>query len=344
MRIARPALALSLMAAVWPARTRHAGRGPGLAGADDARRWRRANTTGSSRIPIAAKARRCASCIAWKASAASSGSSRSTAADARSSARRARSMRTCLIGVSCSSSRVPTRARCSRRCRRRAPSSRPSICSRCARAVATAGPRRARRSRSGHATHTDTATGSGWTRRQRCRCARRSATGRAAARADPVHQARHAHEPAARETEPSVDASGFRWVRSARPVADRRVVATWRPLKVPPGFRLVGSRLQSLPGHPMPVQHLVFSDGFASVSVFIEPGSRNATGTGRGLAHGRGEHVYDDRAGVHHHCRGGGAADHGPRHRNFACAGRGQRRRPATVSIDSPDGNPDARP
>jgi sigma-E factor negative regulatory protein RseB len=26
----------------------------------------------------------------------------------------------------------------------------------------------------------------------------------------------------------------------------------------------------------MPVQHLVFSDGFASVSVFIEPGSRNA--------------------------------------------------------------------
>jgi sigma-E factor negative regulatory protein RseB len=86
----------------------------------------------------------------------------------------------------------------------------------------------------------------------------------------------HTNMPA-RETEPSVDASGFRWVRSARPVVDRRVVAAgWRPLKVPPGFRLVGSRVQSLPGHPMPVQHLVFSDGFASVSVFIEPGSRNA--------------------------------------------------------------------
>jgi len=27
----------------------------------------------------------------------------------------------------------------------------------------------------------------------------------------------------------------------------------------------------------MPVQHLVFSDGFASVSVFIEPGARNAS-------------------------------------------------------------------
>ncbi len=81
----------------------------------------------------------------------------------------------------------------------------------------------------------------------------------------------------AHETEPSVDASGFQWVRSARRVIDQRVVVSgWRPLKVPPGFRLVGSRLQSLPGHPMPVQHLVFSDGFASVSVFIEPGSRNA--------------------------------------------------------------------
>jgi sigma-E factor negative regulatory protein RseB len=88
----------------------------------------------------------------------------------------------------------------------------------------------------------------------------------------------HTNMPAS-ETEPSVDASGFRWVRSARPGSDRRVAvaaASWRALKVPPGFRLVGSRVQSLPGHPMPVQHLVFSDGFASVSVFIEPGSRNA--------------------------------------------------------------------
>ena len=86
----------------------------------------------------------------------------------------------------------------------------------------------------------------------------------------------HTNMPA-HETEPSVDASGFRWVRSTRSVAERRVAsAGWRPLKIPPGFRLVGSRIQSLPGHPMPVQHLVFSDGFASVSVFIEPGSRNA--------------------------------------------------------------------
>jgi sigma-E factor negative regulatory protein RseB len=77
--------------------------------------------------------------------------------------------------------------------------------------------------------------------------------------------------------EPKVDATGYRWMRPKRRVAEVAVTPSgWRPLKVPPGFRLVGTRQQSVPGVPMPVQHLVFSDGFASVSVFIEPGSRNA--------------------------------------------------------------------
>jgi sigma-E factor negative regulatory protein RseB len=44
-------------------------------------------------------------------------------------------------------------------------------------------------------------------------------------------------------------------------------------VRVPPGFRLVASRIQVMPGSPMPAQHLIFSDGMASISVFIEPGS-----------------------------------------------------------------------
>jgi sigma-E factor negative regulatory protein RseB len=77
--------------------------------------------------------------------------------------------------------------------------------------------------------------------------------------------------------EPTVDATGYRWMRSNRRVADvPSARGGWRPLKVPPGFRLVGARQQMVPGVPMPVQHLVFSDGFASVSVFIEPGAHNA--------------------------------------------------------------------
>jgi sigma-E factor negative regulatory protein RseB len=77
---------------------------------------------------------------------------------------------------------------------------------------------------------------------------------------------------AARELEPAVDATGFQWVRASKRADPQVAGIGWRPRKVPPGFRLVATRVQIVPGVPMPVQHLIFSDGFASVSVFIEPG------------------------------------------------------------------------
>jgi len=81
-----------------------------------------------------------------------------------------------------------------------------------------------------------------------------------------------------RAVEPTVDATGFRWMRSNRHVAEVVVPPVgWRALKLPPGFQLVGTRQQTVPGVPMPVQHLLFTDGFAFVSVFIEPGARNTS-------------------------------------------------------------------
>jgi len=77
---------------------------------------------------------------------------------------------------------------------------------------------------------------------------------------------------AARELEPAVDATGYQWVRAGKRSEPSSANVGWRPRKVPPGFKLVATRVQVLPGVPMPVQHLIFSDGFASVSVFIEPG------------------------------------------------------------------------
>jgi sigma-E factor negative regulatory protein RseB len=77
-----------------------------------------------------------------------------------------------------------------------------------------------------------------------------------------------------RHLRPAVDTTGFQWVRAGRR-AEPRVAgppsASWLPRKMPPGFRLVVSRSQAVPGSPIPMQHLIFSDGFASVSVFIEP-------------------------------------------------------------------------
>jgi sigma-E factor negative regulatory protein RseB len=72
------------------------------------------------------------------------------------------------------------------------------------------------------------------------------------------------------ELEPAVDATGYQWLR-ARPRDERRAAAAWMPRKIPPGFRLVAIRSQIPPGLPMRTQHLIFSDGFASVSIFIEP-------------------------------------------------------------------------
>jgi sigma-E factor negative regulatory protein RseB len=83
----------------------------------------------------------------------------------------------------------------------------------------------------------------------------------------------------ARDIEPTVDATGFQWVRTGRKLAAMPQLPAnngWRPVRVPPGFRLVASRLQVMPGSPMPAQHLIFSDGIAAISVFIEP----ATGSG----------------------------------------------------------------
>ena len=76
-----------------------------------------------------------------------------------------------------------------------------------------------------------------------------------------------------RELEPAVDATGYQWVRAGKRSEPSASGGGWRPRKVPPGFRLVATRLQVVPGVPVPVQHLIFSDGFASVSVFIEPGT-----------------------------------------------------------------------
>jgi sigma-E factor negative regulatory protein RseB len=80
----------------------------------------------------------------------------------------------------------------------------------------------------------------------------------------------------AKDVEPAVDATGFQWVRTDRKLAAMPQLPGsngLRPLRVPPGFRLIASRLQVMPGSPMPAQHLIFSDGIAAISVFIEPGA-----------------------------------------------------------------------
>jgi sigma-E factor negative regulatory protein RseB len=79
-----------------------------------------------------------------------------------------------------------------------------------------------------------------------------------------------AHIPKA-ELEPAVDAHGYRWVRrDSEPVDSSALTVSWEANTLPAGFHMTASARQMLPSGP--VEHLVFSDGLASVSVFVEMG------------------------------------------------------------------------
>lgn len=76
---------------------------------------------------------------------------------------------------------------------------------------------------------------------------------------------------------PQASTEGFRWLRHDGLASDPGLAVgqpsaaapAWNASRLPPGFRMTRRSLQRLPGIDRPVAHLVFSDGLASVSVFI---------------------------------------------------------------------------
>jgi sigma-E factor negative regulatory protein RseB len=73
--------------------------------------------------------------------------------------------------------------------------------------------------------------------------------------------------------QPDVSTEGFAWHRNEPDIG--RVLASnardrWNATRLPPGFRNVMQAAQSMPGATGRVEHFVFSDGLASVSVFVE--------------------------------------------------------------------------
>ncbi len=75
---------------------------------------------------------------------------------------------------------------------------------------------------------------------------------------------------AAADLEPTINTAGF---STMRPLESSPVVAAnvpWRASAVPGGFKLSAATQSPMPGSKYPVDHLVYSDGLATVSVFIE--------------------------------------------------------------------------
>ena len=68
---------------------------------------------------------------------------------------------------------------------------------------------------------------------------------------------------------PDVATDGFKLLRNAgEEIAAMPIL--WTALRLPPGFRETARKSQIMPGGREPVAHLVFTDGLASVSVFVE--------------------------------------------------------------------------
>jgi len=79
------------------------------------------------------------------------------------------------------------------------------------------------------------------------------------------------------EFKPQLSTEGFTWVRAESPQQLAEIGSDsllWRAIRLPPGFRLSASSTQPLENPSRPVAHLVYSDGVASVSVFIETNER----------------------------------------------------------------------
>jgi sigma-E factor negative regulatory protein RseB len=71
--------------------------------------------------------------------------------------------------------------------------------------------------------------------------------------------------------EPTLE--GLEYTRHGNQAAASTVLEdpAWRVTDLPPGFRTVSHRREAMPPHGTAVQHSVFTDGLASVSVFVEP-------------------------------------------------------------------------
>jgi sigma-E factor negative regulatory protein RseB len=68
---------------------------------------------------------------------------------------------------------------------------------------------------------------------------------------------------------PSIDVEGFTWKRPARVAVEELRNENWDARRLPGGFWRLDSRQVLLAGSRYPVQHLVYTDGLATVSVFI---------------------------------------------------------------------------
>ena len=76
---------------------------------------------------------------------------------------------------------------------------------------------------------------------------------------------------------PSYSTDNWKWYSEPRRKAKREVETDWVGDDIPAGFRVMSTKQELLPGSDDPVTHILYSDGLASVSVFIAAGNEKQT-------------------------------------------------------------------
>jgi sigma-E factor negative regulatory protein RseB len=74
------------------------------------------------------------------------------------------------------------------------------------------------------------------------------------------------------KVEPTLSTEGFTWYRQEDSSApeERGGASNWRAARMPDGFRLSAANVKVMTGSDRAVEHLVYTDGMAAVSVFVE--------------------------------------------------------------------------
>lgn len=68
---------------------------------------------------------------------------------------------------------------------------------------------------------------------------------------------------------PSMSLDNFTWYTDPARVEAADIETNWACDDLPPGFRVISTKHERLPGADAPVTHIVYGDGLATVSVFI---------------------------------------------------------------------------
>ena len=84
---------------------------------------------------------------------------------------------------------------------------------------------------------------------------------------------------------PQVHTEGMRWVRQGpSQESPSAALSAYRASELPPGFHLTIAGAQTIGGATVPASHLVYSDGLATVSVFVEAPAPQAGSAGNDAA------------------------------------------------------------